>query len=80
MITDKGGCFVASGTAYCGNDLVETGEQCDCGGKSMSESVGCCNADVMPMLDSATCADTCCNAYVTSSSNNCKVKSGYQCR
>ena len=32
VVQDKGGCFLPEKATYCGNNLIEIDEQCDCGG------------------------------------------------
>ncbi|KAK3729603.1 hypothetical protein QZH41_016167, partial [Actinostola sp. cb2023] len=65
IINHKGpGCFTAHHRGiYCGNKVVEKGEECDCGMPEECERVdSCCNPGNM-----------------TSGVSSCKVKDGYQC-
>ena len=59
------------GTPVCGNNLVEEGEDCDCGNR---ESCDCCDAATCTFAAEAECFDgDCCS--------NCKLrKVGSQCR
>ncbi|XP_013415901.1 disintegrin and metalloproteinase domain-containing protein 10-like isoform X3 [Lingula anatina] len=61
----KANCLIGNEAAFCGNNIVEEGEECDCG---FANSNG-------------ECTDKCCNPAVESgsSSNACKRKPGKVC-
>lgn len=66
----KYNCFVSSKTAFCGNKLVEEGEECDCGYKEDCANNKCCHYRGSPggkeckLKSNAKCSETagpCCN-------------------
>ncbi len=61
---------------YCGNGLVETGEQCDCGATDCDTLDPCCDGATCTLQPGATCSalEGCCD-------NTCQpVPSGLTCR
>ncbi|CAK8682793.1 unnamed protein product [Clavelina lepadiformis] len=68
------------GGPKCGNDIVETGEQCDCGPPEQCES-RCCNATSCMLLPGAICdTGTCCdNCQYTRAGTECRSISGNTC-
>ena len=60
----------------CGNGIVETGEECDCGGEEACQDDPCCDPDTCLFTDGSVCDDAneeCCN--------NCQLASaGTVCR
>ncbi|CAK8682796.1 unnamed protein product [Clavelina lepadiformis] len=64
----------------CGNDIVETGEQCDCGPPELCQSQ-CCNATSCMLLPGAACdTGTCCdNCQYTTAGTECRGTNNNTC-
>ncbi|KAJ5388308.1 hypothetical protein N7509_010849 [Penicillium cosmopolitanum] len=62
-LSDNKGVVTISGS-QCGNGIVESGEDCDCGGESGCGDNSCCDAKTCKFKDNAVCDDSndnCCN-------------------
>ncbi|XP_071415547.1 disintegrin and metalloproteinase domain-containing protein 20-like [Pithys albifrons albifrons] len=67
------GTFYTSKHEYCGNKIVESGEQCDCGSESICRSDPCCHPNCTLTTGSACASGKCCK--------NCKIlPAGTLCR
>lgn len=66
-LSDNKGVVTISG-GQCGNGIVESGEDCDCGGEEGCGNNSCCDAKTCKFKDSAVCDD---------SNDNCCQKCQY---
>eukprot|EP00042_Codosiga_hollandica_P053300 m.694924 g.694924 ORF g.694924 m.694924 type:complete len:710 (-) comp58667_c0_seq16:223-2352(-) len=63
VVTDHGGCFVAPSAATCGNTIVESGEECDCGDATTCDDLDpCCSVYSESLINT-----------------NCELKAGADC-
>lgn len=65
----KKNCFSASAGAFCGNKIVEAGEECDCGYDDGECKEKCCYPRVLSDLDK-----------LNSDAKSCKRREKTQCR
>lgn len=78
-LSDNRDVATYTNSSVCGNGIVESGEDCDCGGDAgcASSSANCCDPDTCTFVDGAVCDpanDACCT-------NSCQVASlGTVCR
>ncbi|XP_023664165.2 disintegrin and metalloproteinase domain-containing protein 9-like isoform X1 [Paramormyrops kingsleyae] len=81
ILTSGGSCLLnvprpdeAYSAPYCGNKLLDVGEECDCGSEKDCEKDPCCEAKTCKLKSGAQCADgVCCK--------NCKfTPAGSECR
>lgn len=66
----KRNCFSVSAGAFCGNKIVEAGEECDCGYDDNECNDKCCYPRVISAKDMA----------MNTSAQRCKRRKGAQCR
>ncbi|XP_027735478.1 disintegrin and metalloproteinase domain-containing protein 20-like [Empidonax traillii] len=67
------GTFYTSKREYCGNKILESGEQCDCGSESACRKDPCCHPNCTLTVGSVCASGKCCK--------NCKVlPAGTVCR
>ncbi|KAL8173974.1 UNVERIFIED_CONTAM: Disintegrin and metalloproteinase domain-containing protein 9 [Gekko kuhli] len=59
---------------YCGNKLVDAGEDCDCGSQEECKSDPCCEAGTCKLRSGADCAygDCCLNCHYLSQGTECR--------
>lgn len=66
----KRNCFTKSEGAFCGNKIVEAGEECDCGYNDLECNDKCCYPRVVGVEDKA----------MNSSAKGCTRRYGTECR
>lgn len=78
-LTDNRGVTTISGQ-QCGNGIVETGEDCDCGGTEGCGNATCCNPTTCKFTSGSVCDDAnedCCrNCQFASSGTVCRASTG----
>ncbi|KAJ5679306.1 Disintegrin and metalloproteinase domain-containing protein B [Penicillium macrosclerotiorum] len=75
-LSDNRGVVTISGST-CGNGIVETGEDCDCGGEQGCDDNACCDATTCKFKNNAVCDDSndsCCSScQYTSAGTVCRA-------
>lgn len=66
----KRNCFTASAGAFCGNKIVEAGEECDCGYDNNECSDDCCYPRIVDPIDK----------QFNASAKGCQRRKDTQCR
>lgn len=66
----KKNCFTASAGAFCGNKIVEAGEECDCGYDDLECNDQCCYPRILSADDKK----------MNQTAKGCQRRSGTQCR
>ncbi|KAL4788155.1 Metallo-peptidase family M12-domain-containing protein [Aspergillus varians] len=78
-LSDNRGIVTFTG-AQCGNGIVESGEDCDCGGEEDCGDNACCNPTTCKFKDNATCDDAnddcCVSCKFAPSSHVCRPSTG----
>ncbi|KAL2819489.1 Metallo-peptidase family M12-domain-containing protein [Aspergillus granulosus] len=66
--------------AQCGNGIVESGEDCDCGGEESCGDNSCCNASTCKFTEGSECDDandSCCNScQIAAAGTVCRPSTG----
>ncbi|KAI9849201.1 MAG: hypothetical protein M1838_000221 [Thelocarpon superellum] len=80
-LSDNKGVTTITGS-QCGNGIVETGEECDCGGPDICGTENCCDATTCKFKNNAVCDDAndnCCHGCQYATANTvCRASTG-QC-
>ena len=75
---NKGVSTVSEG--FCGNGIVEDGEECDCGGTASCGNNTCCNPTTCKFINNAVCDDSnedcCSNCQFASAGTVCRKSTG----
>ena len=75
---NKGVNTVSEG--FCGNGIVEDGEECDCGGTASCGNNTCCNPTTCKFINNAVCDDSnedcCSNCQFASAGTVCRKSTG----
>ncbi|KAI1280716.1 ADAM 17-like protease [Halotydeus destructor] len=68
LLTKSASCFIEEAKAYCGNEIVEDGEECDAGHDGQRDTDPCCDTEcrLRPGADCSSRNSPCCNG-------NCRI-------
>ena len=88
VISDKGSCFVSKKVAFCGDAIIDEGEECDCGPQAQCDQIDpCCNPGDCTLRAGKACtprdlSKPCCNSdcSFTLSSENKLCGLGDDCK
>ena len=70
-------------SARCGNGVVETGEECDCGGTTLCGDNPCCNPTTCRLRSNSVCdfaTDNCCTQECQFITNSTECQDGRTCQ
>ena len=86
VLQDKSGCFAAQKEAFCGDALIDEGEECDCGPQDTCHKVDpCCNPTGCTLKSGAVCTPNditkpCCTKDCTAANTAQLCRLGGECK